>query len=71
MHDGVALRLGYNVAHARGIAVHTWTYRDDAPFRGEDTETSMKKALALGLDGFFTDFPFTGYRVVNDVQYGE
>jgi len=54
-------------AHRRGILVHSWTYRDDDPFWGEDAETSMKKALALGLDGFFTDFPFTGYRVVNDV----
>jgi glycerophosphoryl diester phosphodiesterase len=57
-------------AHAKGIAVHTWTYRDDAPFRGEDIETSIKKALALGLDGFFTDFPSTGYRVVNEAATG-
>jgi glycerophosphoryl diester phosphodiesterase len=62
-------------AHARGIAVHTWTYRDDAPFRdppfnGEPVEASMKKALALGLDGFFTDFPMTGYRVVNELAHG-
>lgn len=57
-------------AHARGIAVHTWTYRDDAPFGGEPAETSIKKALALGLDGFFTDFPMTGYRVVNEVALG-
>lgn len=57
-------------AHARGIAVHAWTYRDDAPFPGEDVEASMKKALALGLDGFFTDFPFTGYRVVNEIATG-
>jgi glycerophosphoryl diester phosphodiesterase len=62
-------------AHGRGIAVHTWTYRDDAPFQqppfnGEAAETSMRKALALGLDGFFTDFPFTGYRVVNELELG-
>jgi glycerophosphoryl diester phosphodiesterase len=55
-------------AHLRGIVVHSWTYRDDAPFWGEDTETSMKRALALGLDGFFTDFPLTGYRLVNAMQ---
>jgi hypothetical protein len=30
----------------------------------------MKKALAQGLDGFFTDFPFTGYRVVNEIATG-
>jgi glycerophosphoryl diester phosphodiesterase len=53
-------------SHLRGILVHTWTYRDDAPFWGEDAETSMHRALALGLDGFFTDFPFTGYRVVQE-----
>jgi glycerophosphoryl diester phosphodiesterase len=58
-------------AHRKGIAVHAWTYRDDAPFRGEgSTEESMRKALALGLDGFFTDFPFTGYRVVNEIATG-
>ena len=57
-------------AHRRGIAVHAWTYRDDAPFAGEDIETSMRKALALGLDGFFTDFPFTGHRVVNEIATG-
>ncbi len=58
-------------AHAKGIVVHTWTYRDDAPFEGEgDIEASIKKALALGLDGFFTDVPFTGYRVVNEIATG-
>jgi glycerophosphoryl diester phosphodiesterase len=55
-------------AHRHHIAVHSWTYRDDAPFWGEDTETSLQRALALGLDGFFTDFPFTGYRVVNEAK---
>lgn len=55
-------------SHAHNIAVHSWTYRDDAPFWGEDVETSMKRALALGLDGFFTDFPFTGYRVIHEMQ---
>lgn len=57
-------------AHARGIAVHAWTYRDDAPFKDEVIDASMKKALAQGLDGVFTDFPFTGYRVVNEIAAG-
>jgi glycerophosphoryl diester phosphodiesterase len=56
-------------AHARGIRVHPWTFRDDVPISGETIETSMKRFLALGIDGFFTDFPFTGYSVVNDVQH--
>jgi glycerophosphoryl diester phosphodiesterase len=55
-------------AHLNDIAVHAWTYRDDAPFWGEDVETSMQRGLALGLDGLFTDFPFTGYRVVNETK---
>lgn len=57
-------------AHAKGIAVHPWTFRDDQPIGGKPTETSMKEFLALGIDGFFTDFPFTGYKVRNDVLHG-
>ncbi len=57
-------------AHAKGIAVHPWTFRDDAPFKdapfnGEDSGVSIKRALALGVDGFFTDFPSTGIRVID------
>jgi len=48
-------------SHLHHIAVHSWTYRDDAPFWGEDVETSMT-GFGPRLDGFFTDFPFTGYR---------
>lgn len=58
-------------AHAKGIVVHPWTFRDDAPpVKGEPVEAAMKRALALGLDGFFTDFPITGYKVRNEIQYG-
>lgn len=53
-------------AHAKGIAVHPWTFRDDVPMGGP-IEDIMKKYLALGIDGFFTDFAFTGYKVRNDV----
>jgi glycerophosphoryl diester phosphodiesterase len=56
-------------AHAKGIRVHPWTFRDDAPIKGEAPEQSIKRYLALGIDGFFTDFPFTGYKVRNDVLY--
>ncbi len=55
-------------AHARGIAVHPWTFRDDVPM-GAPIEAVMKKHLALGIDGFFTDFSFTGYKVRNDVLH--
>ena len=58
-------------SHATGIPVHPWTFRDDQPINGEPIETSIRKYLALGIDGFFTDFPITGYRVRNDVQHGQ
>ncbi len=52
-------------AHARGLAVHLWTYRDDAPVYDQPVETSEQQALALGIDGLFTDFPATGRRVID------
>jgi glycerophosphoryl diester phosphodiesterase len=52
-------------AHARGQAVHLWTYRDDAPVYGQPVETSERQALALGIDGFFTDFPATGRKSID------
>jgi glycerophosphoryl diester phosphodiesterase len=58
-------------AHAKGVKVHPWTFRDDAPVRGETPDATIRRYLALGIDGFFTDFPITGYRVRNDVQYGQ
>jgi glycerophosphoryl diester phosphodiesterase len=55
-------------AHAKGIAVHPWTFRDDVPM-GAPIEDVMKTYLALGIDGFFTDFALTGYKVRNDVLH--
>ena len=56
-------------AHAEGTPVHVWTYRDDAPFRPEETtEAAMRRALALGVDGVFSDFPATAVRVVDALQ---
>ncbi len=56
-------------SHAKGIPVHPWTFRDDQPVNGEPIETTLRKYLALGIDGFFTDFPITGYRVRNEAQF--
>lgn len=63
-------------AHAAGVAVHPYTFRDDftfpgAPFNGEATEAAMKRTLALGIDGFFTDFPATGVKVRAEVAAGK
>ena len=56
-------------AHAEGTPVHVWTYRDDAPFRPEETtEVAMRRALSLGVDGVFSDFPATAVRVVDALQ---
>lgn len=56
-------------SHAKGIPVHPWTFRDDQPVEGETPDQTLRKFLALGIDGFFTDFPITGYRVRNEVQF--
>ncbi len=66
--DDAGVSTGFiESAHAAGIAVHTWTYRDDAPFGDKPVEDSMRAALAIGLDGYFTDFPATGRRVVDEI----
>ena len=51
-------------AHALGLVLHPWTYRDDAVGPGYDSiEDELAAAMAQGIDGFFTDFPATGVAV--------
>ncbi len=48
-------------AHARGLLVHTWTFRNDASGYGfADPKAEMAYYMKLGIDGVFTDFPATG-----------
>jgi glycerophosphoryl diester phosphodiesterase len=59
-------------AHAAGLRVHPWTYRAENAFlparfrRGGDDAAhgdvagEIRAALALGIDGFFTDYPLIG-----------
>jgi len=48
-------------AHARGLLVHTWTFRNDASGYGfQDPKVEMQYYMNLGIDGVFTDFPATG-----------
>lgn len=48
-------------AHARGLLVHTWTFRNDASGYGfANPQEEMKYYFNLGVDGLFTDFPDTG-----------
>jgi glycerophosphoryl diester phosphodiesterase len=48
-------------AHARGLLVHTWTFRNDASGYGfKDPQAEMEYYMRLGVDGLFTDFTATG-----------
>src|SRR5215213_5306694 len=50
-------------AHARGLLVHTWTFRDDA-FPTGYPAGPVEEYLAsyrLGIDGVFSDFPDTAF----------
>jgi glycerophosphoryl diester phosphodiesterase len=53
-------------AHAAGLKVHLYTIRDDSYFLASDYGGSAIKEyqqfINLGVDGFFTDYPATGYE---------
>lgn len=57
-------------AHAAGLQVHPWTLRNEAtyllPQYQNDPEAEMRQVLHAGVDGFFTDFPATGVKVVRE-----
>lgn len=49
------------MAHQKGLLVHTWTFRDDASGYGfKDPKAEMQYYMRLGIDGVFTDFTATG-----------
>jgi glycerophosphoryl diester phosphodiesterase len=55
-------------AHALGLSVHPWTFRDDDPVGdGADIETELRRIYALGADAVFTDFPATAVRVRDEM----
>ncbi len=56
-------------AHARGLLVHTWTFRNDASGYGfKDPKAEMAYYMKLGVDGVFTDFPATGVAALNALR---
>jgi glycerophosphoryl diester phosphodiesterase len=58
-------------AHALGLTVHPWTFRDDQPVAaGVGIEAELDRIYRLGVDGVFTDFPATAVRV-RDGMRGE
>jgi glycerophosphoryl diester phosphodiesterase len=55
-----------SMAHAHGLDVHAWTFRDDhppAPFDASIAE--LNAAFALGVDAVFCDFPDTAVAARN------
>ncbi len=49
------------MAHDKGLLVHTWTFRNDASGYGfADPQQEMTYYYDLGVDGLFTDFADTG-----------
>jgi len=53
-----------SAAHAHGLEVHAWTFREDrspAPFAS--TREELEAAFALGVDALFCDFPDVAVRV--------
>jgi glycerophosphoryl diester phosphodiesterase len=61
-------------AHAAGLRVHVWTFRAENlflpaslkvgtdPIAHGNVSEAMRRQLAVGLDGFFTDFPLIGVK---------
>ncbi|MBW4672454.1 MAG: esterase-like activity of phytase family protein [Cyanomargarita calcarea GSE-NOS-MK-12-04C] len=54
-------------AHTAGLLVHPYTFRNEGFFLASDYNGDPKKEfeqfINLGVDGYFTDFPGTGYTV--------
>lgn len=60
-------------AHKAGLTVHPWTFRDDQPDKdfSDDPQAEIQRYLALGIDGFFTDFADTGVKARESYQKAE
>jgi glycerophosphoryl diester phosphodiesterase len=57
------------LAHAKGLLVHAYTFRNDASGYGfKDPQAEMAYYMRLGLDGVFTDFPATGVAARVSIQ---
>ena len=57
------------LAHQKGLLVHTWTYRNDASGYGfSDPKLEMQYYMNLGVDGLFTDFTATGVAALAGIR---
>ncbi|MFP4100200.1 glycerophosphodiester phosphodiesterase [Coleofasciculus sp.] len=56
-----------NDAHAQGLQVHGWTFRNEEVFLAPDyqgnPELEYQQFYRLGIDGLFSDFPDTALQV--------
>ncbi|ABI78623.1 glycerophosphoryl diester phosphodiesterase [Hyphomonas neptunium ATCC 15444] len=51
-------------AHAKGLLVHVYTVRDDAPMAGyENAQAELTALIKAGADGIWVDYPETGVAV--------
>ena len=56
-------------ARSLGLEVHPWTFRDDDIAPGFETpEAEIEAILSAGATGFFTDFPATGRKTVDELS---
>ncbi len=58
-------------AHALGLIVHAWTFRNDSYLedRFTSSDDELARFLGFGVDGFFTDFPDTGVAARDAFRY--
>jgi len=61
-------------AHNAGLLVHPYTFRNEpqylAPDYHNNPETEYEQFFRLGVDGLFSDFPGTGFAVVQQMFPG-
>ena len=59
------------MAHQKGLLVHTWTFRGDSggyDMGFKDVKTEIQYYLNLGVDGVFSDFPAAGVAAVKAIR---
>jgi glycerophosphoryl diester phosphodiesterase len=60
-----------NDAHAAGLLVHPYTFRNEGQYLASDykgnPELELRQFIQLGVDGFFDDFPGTGDLVRDQI----
>ncbi len=63
-----------NDAHAVGLKVHTWTFRNEdqylAPDYNGDSQAEYEQFFKLGIDGVFSDFPDSAVTARNRMFSG-